>query len=323
MKKRLFLSIIFASVLVLAACSSEETTTPAESNTNSEVEAKEEIFGAKSDYPNADLLVDMAWVEENLNNPNVRFVDLRAEGYEGGHIPGAVHTTWQDLNDPDLPVDGVLANKELFEQLMGELGISNDTLVIAYDNGDSLAAARLFYALEYYGHEQVKILNGGFTSWLTAGKGIESEPSEVEVASFIATINENLAVDKEFVLEHLENKSCVILDARSPKEYSGEDVRAERGGHIPSAVNLNWTEAIEERDGIPTFKSKEELEVLFAAVGVDREKMIIPYCQTNVRGAHTYFVLRLLGFEDIRPYEGSWSEWGNDEGTPIINNQEK
>ncbi|WNF38630.1 sulfurtransferase [Bacillaceae bacterium IKA-2] len=314
MKKGLLLSILLGSALVFTACSSEEIAT----ETDVEIEGSE----VNSDYPNADLLVDVDWVEENLTNQDVRFVDLRAEGFEGGHIPGAVHVTWQDLNDPDASVGGVLANEDLFEALMGELGINNDTLVIAYDDGNSMAAARLFYALEYYGHEQVKILNGGFTAWLTSGKDITTEAKEVEMASFTAEVNENLAVDMDFVIANLENDNCVILDARSPDEHSGEDIRAERGGHIPSSVNVDWTEANQVIDGVPSFKSKEDLEELFGAAGVDREKMIIPYCQTNVRGAHSYFVLRLLGFEDVRPYEGSWSEWGNEESAPITNSEE-
>lgn len=308
MKKIFILTLtMIVGTLLFAACSNE--------NTETEIADNGDPF---ANYPNAHLLVDVDWLEENLTNENIQIVDMRSEGYEGGHIPGAVPLTWQELNDPNHEISGMILPQEEFEQLMGQLGISNDTTVVAYDEGMSMAAARLFFALEYYGHANVKVLHGGFTAWLTEGKELSTDGPEVEPGTFTATANENLVVTKEFVLDHLDHEDYVILDVRSPEEYSGEDVRAERGGHIPNAVNLNWTETMETNE-YPIFKPYEELASQFASVGVEADsgKTILPYCQTNARGAHTYFTLRLLGFEDVNPYEGSWAEWGNHPETPI------
>lgn len=314
MKKSIFklLIVIGFLAIILAGCGAQEENV---SSTKEEKETK--VTETENSYPNGDLLVDVEWVKNNLDNENVRFVDMRAEGYEGGHIPGAVNITWQEMNDPENPVKGFLAPPDPFTTLMQDLGINEDTTVVAYDDGSSLSAARLFYALEYYGHDNVKILNGGITGWLSAGEEVSTDEVVVEKGNFKAAQQENLVTRKDFLVNNLDNQNLVILDVRSPEEYNGEDVRSDRGGHIPNAVNLNWTNAITEKDGVPTFKSAEELKKQFENIGVKKDKTIVPYCQTNVRGAHTYFALRLLGYEKISPYEGSWSEWGNDPSLPI------
>ncbi|MCP8616265.1 sulfurtransferase [Salirhabdus salicampi] len=298
-KLGVLLSIILSISLI--ACSQQETSKEGDSNNNKE----------ETTYPNAELLVDTEWVVENLNDENVHFVDMRAEGYEGGHIPGAANITWPEIADPDNEFDGVLLPPEGFATKMQEIGINvNDTIVI-YDDGSSLSAARLFYALEYYGHQDVKIYNGGFTAWLHSGNDVSTETPEIVVGDFEPTANEDLACDIGGIKEAIEDENIVILDTRSEGEYNGEDVRAERGGHVPNAVHIEWSEAITEVDGVPTFKSFEDLTELYESKGVTKDKTVIPYCQTNVRGAHTYFTLRLLGYDSIMPYEGSWAEYGN------------
>ncbi|MDC3414715.1 sulfurtransferase [Aquibacillus sp. 3ASR75-11] len=307
--------IVFSFIgFILAGCSStsESDTTSADKD-NGEQESSSE----QAAYPNDDLLVDIEWVKENLDNENVRFVDMRGDDYEGGHIPGAVSATWQDVNDPNNPVEGFLLPADPFSSFIQELGINEDTTVVAYDAGNSMSAARLFYALEYYGKENVKILNGGFTAWLNAGEEVSTEAPTIEKGNFIAEAQKQLVSTKEEVESKIDKEDTVLLDVRSPEEYSGDDVRADRGGHIPNAINLEWTTAMTEKDGVPVFKSSEELANQFEETGVAQDKTIVPYCQTNARGAHTYFVLRLMGYDQVKPYEGSWAEWGNDPNTPI------
>jgi thiosulfate/3-mercaptopyruvate sulfurtransferase len=307
LKRRLlyFTAIIF--LITIIGCSQEQTGTTNHTENND----------TEANYPNADLLVDTAWVAEHLSDENVQYVDLRGEGYEGGHIPGASHITWQELADPESPYDGVLLPAEPFAALMQEIGIEQDETVVIYDEGSSLSAARLFYALEYFGHQNVRIYNGGFTAWLNAGEEVSTDTPEIAVGDFVATANQEKVCDLNTLKASIDDKNVVILDARSQEEYTGEKVRAERGGHVPNAVHIEWSEAITEVDGVPTFKSFNELTALYEEKGVTKDKTIVPYCQTNVRGAHTYFTLRLLGYDSIKPYEGSWAEYGNVETTKI------
>lgn len=308
--KKILSSIVVLSGLLIA-CNNDPSVEEVE-------EAADDITAGgvvdASEYENGDLLVSTDWLEED--NGDVVVVDVRREGYEDGHIPGAVSVEPDKLNDPDNPVDGVLPPEEGFEALMQEIGVNEETTVVAYDDGDSLWASRLFYALELYGHEDVRILNGGYTAWLNDGKEVSTEAPDPEQGNFTARLNPELQSSREDVDANIGNEATVFLDARSEGEYSGEDVRAERGGHIPGAPHLEWSDAVSD-DGVPYFKSAEELEEQFAAAGVDRDKTIIPYCQTNVRGAHSYFSLRLLGFDDVKPYEGSWAEYGNDPDAEI------
>ena len=268
-------------------------------------------------YVNAELLVDTAWVAEHVEDDGVQFVDLRREGYEGGHIPGATHFSTSKITDSEAEYDGILVESEPFAQAMRELGIDQDETVVIYDDGSSLSAARLFYALEYYGHQNVKIYNGGFTAWLNAGEEVSTEAPEIVTGDFVATANQEKVCDLGTLQASLDDENIVILDTRSVEEFTGEEVRAERGGHVPNAIHIEWSEAITEVDGVPTFKSAEELTALYEENGVTKDKTIIPYCQTNVRGAHTYFTLRLLGYDSIKPYEGSWAEYGNVATTTI------
>ena len=298
MKKLYF---IFTTILmVITGCSSDQ------------VDKKDNA------YPNADLLINTEWVKNHLSDPNVIVIDTRNEGYEGGHIPGAVHITWKELTDPQYPVEGYLVNSEKFTEKMQTLGINQNSTVVVYDDGSSLAASRLFYALEYYGHKNVKVVNGGFTAWLNKGYNISTNEPDPTTGNFVASVNEQLFSTKDEIEKNLNKENVVILDVRSKQEYTGKDVRAKRGGHIPNAVHLEWNEAITtNEDGVPVFKSYQVLKEQFENKGIHKEMTVIPYCQTNVRGAHTYFTLRLLGYENISPYEGSWSEWGNATETSI------
>lgn len=309
---RIVKHLLLFSTIFLVACSNDDPSVEEVDQTANEL-SEGEVVDA-TEYENGHLLVDGDWLEENKED--VVVIDVRSEGYDGGHIPGAIHFNPDNLSDPDNPVGGVLPDEEKFQQLMRSAGINDDSTVVVYDGGNSLWSARLFYGLELYGHEDVRILNGGFTAWLSDEKEISTEEPSVEEGSFTATLNPALQSSQEDVENQIGNEETVLLDTRSEGEYDGSEVRAERGGHIPGAPNLEWSEAVAS-DGVPYFKDPEVLEKQFAAIGVDRDKTIIPYCQTNVRGAHSYFSLRLLGFNDIKPYEGSWSEYGNDPDVEI------
>ncbi|MEQ6390783.1 sulfurtransferase [Bacillaceae bacterium S4-13-58] len=308
MKKLVLLLILSIS---LFGCAQDDASSNANENTNNE--------SSVSGYENAELLVDTEWVVNHSDDENVQFVDMRSEGFEGGHIPGATNITGQEIVDPEAEYDGVLMQADDFAAKMQEIGVDQGETIVAYDDGSSLSAARLFYALEYYGHENVKIYNGGFTAWLQSGNEVSTEEPNVQTGNFVATANEDKVCDLETIQAATDDENVIILDARSEAEFTGEEVRAERGGHIPNAVHIEWSQAITEKDGVPTFKSAEELTTLYEGKGVTKDKTIIPYCQTNVRGAHTYFTLRLLGYDSIKPYEGSWAEYGNVDSTTIEN----
>ncbi len=297
--RKLVLTILLSAalLLILAACGNDK----------------------EVNYPNAHLLVDVKWLEENINNDNLVIIDARGgTAYEDGHIPGAVRVG--SINDSDNEVNGFLLNADSFGELLrNAAGLNQDSTVVVYDGGNALWASRFFYALEYYGfYDQVKVLDGGFPAWLTAGKDVSFEAPEVTPGNFIAVANQNLVTSREDVTSNLGEENFIFLDARSEGEYKGEDVRAARGGHIPGAVHQEWSDVIvENEEGLSVFMTFKDLKASFERIGVVEGKTVVPYCQTNVRGAHTYFALRLLGYSDIRPYEGSWAEWGNIEDTPI------
>lgn len=270
-------------------------------------------------YPNATLLADALWLQDYLHREDFRIVDMRPEGFEEGHIPGSVNIQGAGaLVDGDHSVANFLIPAGRFETMMSKYGIGNDHTVIIYDDGNSLHASRLFYALELYGHENVKILNGGFAAWKDVNGEITTEMLPVEQAAFHAGAGEGLICDLAYVRENIGNENVVFYDARSREEFEGTVVRAERGGHIPGAVHLEWSESIRD-EGVPYFKSATELHTMLAEKGITPDKEIIPHCQSNVRGSHVYFMLRLMGYDSVRPYEGSWSEYGNTEGVSVEN----
>ena len=189
-------------------------------------------------------------------------------------------------------------------------GISSGDSVVIYDNARSLWAARLFWTLEYLGHDKVSILDGGLGKWTGDGLHLETDAKPVSAGSFYAKVQEDRLVDVAEIVSNIDE--IFIIDTRSPAEYAGKDVRAARGGHIPGAVNINWIFNITE-DETPTFLPLTELGEFYDSYGVDESRQIVTLCQTGVRGAHTYFALRFLGYKNVALYDGSWAEWGNSE----------
>jgi thiosulfate/3-mercaptopyruvate sulfurtransferase len=273
--------------------------------------------GDLTDYPNAHLLISSEKLSEMLESEEVLLIDARAE-MEEGVIPGAIHfPAISKLTDPDHPIEHYLVGPDRFQELMRESGLNNDSRVVIYDEGNSLAAARLFYALDYFGfNSDVSILNGGLEGWKEQGYTLSEEPASPGTGDFQVQIQENLACDYAYIVEAAQSDDKIVFDARSRDEFTGEDERAAASGHIPNAVHLEWSNVLEQ-EGVPYFLTASEIQSQYDEVGITPDKEVIPHCHTNVRGSHAYFTLRLMGYDSVRPYEGSWADYGNREGAPV------
>ncbi len=272
---------------------------------------------ATAGYANPQLLIETDALAKRLGEAGLRLVDIRtSEEYASGHIPGAVHLSWQALDDLKANKQGLPITKERAEELFGGLGIGEGTAVVAYDGPKTpFGAARLFFVLEFFGHDKVQVLNGGFAKWTKEGRPVSTEAPTAVKAVFVARPRAELLATAGEVRSRLGDAKVCLLDARSGKEYSGEDQRAMRGGRIPGAVNVDYLSTIRQDDH--TFKSAEDLRRIFEAAGTTQNRETITYCQTGARAAHDYFVLRLLGYQKLKTYDGSWAEWGNSEELPV------
>ena len=273
----------------------------------------------------ADVLVTTEWLAAHLSDDNlvVAEVDENPDLYEDGHIAGAVKLHWRD--DLQDPIERDIIEKSDFERLMGSRGIGNDTSVVLYGDKNNWFAAYAYWYLKIYGHADVRILDGGRQKWIDEGRDLTTdEPAPVPASYAAKDADESIRVRRDNVLQGLENGGGrALVDVRSPQEYSGELMAppgyeqegASRTGHIPSAQSIPWAQAVRD-DG--TFKSPDELRELYGAKGVTPEKEVLAYCRIGERSAHTWFVLReLLGYPDVKNYDGSWTEWGNLVDVPI------
>lgn len=270
-------------------------------------------------YANPELLVDTAWIQEHSDDPNVRLIDVtgNADAYAEGHIPGAVYVNvGAQMTNPDDSTQGQIMTQDALSELLSSLGVTPETTVVFYDANNNLLAARAFWVLKYYQHADVRIYDGGTKTWQADGQALVTDEVAVSPTEYVAQ-EPDLAIrtTTEYVLEKLDDENVVMCDTRNGEEYAGTDVRAARGGHVPGAINVDWTAAVDE-DG--TFKDAQTLYDIYTSAGFDPDKEIITYCQTGVRGAHTWFVLsELLGFPNVRNYDGSWAEYGNLPDAPI------
>jgi thiosulfate/3-mercaptopyruvate sulfurtransferase len=275
-------------------------------------------------YKHPEALVDANWVEAHLDDPNVRLleVDVNTRSYDEGHIRGAVGLNWQtQLQDRIVRAP---VSKEQLEELLSEAGVSNDTTIVLYGDNNNWFAAWAFWILKYYGHEDVRLLDGGRVKWLADNREVTTEvPSYARTSYQAQQSREELRAYRDQILVLLGKDGFGLVDVRSPGEYSGELLApanipqegAQRGGHIPGAKSIPWATAVRE-DG--TFKSAAELQEIYGGKEITPEKEVIAYCRIGERSSHTWFVLNyLLGYPNVRNYDGSWTEWGSLIGAPI------
>lgn len=298
--------------------------------------------GLAGSYPNANILVETDWLVLHLQDTDLRIVDMQEskEAFLQEHITGAVYVDldgivsaikgvskkinlWPGTKEPEKiaeycaswgPDTGDL-DVELLEEQVRKAGIGKDTMVVVYDDAGGLYSAQLFWALEMLGHSKIALLNGGITKWKRENLPLSRDVSRVEPGSFKAHIKPEDATDAVWILKELQNPQVTLLDVRSRSEYLGTARMSKRAGHIPGAIHLEWNNTIDTLTD--TFKTQEELKSLLEGAGVTKDKTVVPYCQAGIRSAHTYFVLRLLGYDQVRLYYPSWSEWGNKDTLPV------
>lgn len=264
------------------------------------------------------LLVEPADVEAVMHDPDVLILDLSSqEAYLTQHIPNAVHLEFSKIVRPQPPAMALLPSEAQLSEVLSDHGLTPDKHVIAYDSDNNGRASRLLWTLEVLGHPHYSLLNGGLHAWTNAGHTVEVQRTDPQPTRYQASIRHPEALaDKEYVRSHLEDGATVVLDARSPAEFSGADRRAQRGGHIPGAVNLNWIELMDPQ-APPRLRPDEQLKPMLEQLGVTPDKEVITHCQTHHRSALTFVALKHLGYPRVRGYAGSWSEWGNDPDLPI------
>lgn len=277
-----------------------------------------------AEYAHPESLVSTDWVAEHGNDGNVRLieVDVDTAAYEQGHIAGAVGWNWQSQLQQSVRRDVI--SKEEMEGLLGAAGVGNDTTIVLYGDNNNWFAAWAFWQIRYYGHGDVKLMNGGRAKWEAEGRPMTTDvPAHAPAAYAASDPDESIRAYRDQVLAGVGGGNIALVDVRSPQEFSGELLApanlpqegSQRGGHIPGAANIPWAQAANE-DG--TFKSADELAELYGGKGVDGSKDTVAYCRIGERSSHTWFVLtQLLGYENVRNYDGSWTEWGSIVGAPI------
>jgi thiosulfate/3-mercaptopyruvate sulfurtransferase len=273
-------------------------------------------------YARPELLVEPDWLIDHLDDPGVRIIDCAVlEAYRRAHIPGAVHLPvhyyLKESGPPGTDHGTFVMPQAEFEALMGRLGVSNDTLVVPYDDNNALLAARMWWVLNYYGHPNVRVLNGGWHRWLTEGRPVTFHATRPAPATFVARPNPDLIADAEYLKAHIGDPSCQILDARTDEEWSGTNDRGNRRvGRVPGAKHLEWLNFVEKGD-LRRFLSAEEIDRLLAEAGFSRDRATITYCQGGIRAAHAAFAMTLVGYDNIRVYDGSMRDWANRDDTPL------
>lgn len=277
-----------------------------------------------NNYSHPEYLVETDWVAEHLDDPNVRIIESDEDAllYDMKHIPGAVRIDW--FTTLQHPVRRDFLTKEQFEEVCAQAGITNDMTLVFYGDKSNWFACYALWIFQYYGHDKLKIMNGGRAKWEQEGRPMTREVPTYQPTGYSAEEpDHSIRAWREQVFEQIE-AGKPLVDVRSPQEYSGELLSmpnypqegAQRGGHIPGAVSIPWSKAVNEADS--TFKSAEELRSLYEGKDITPDDEIIAYCRIGERSSHTWFVLKyLLGYPNVKNYDGSWTEWGNLVDAPI------
>jgi thiosulfate/3-mercaptopyruvate sulfurtransferase len=266
-------------------------------------------------YANPNLLWSVEGLKQHLNDAGLVILDLRPpEAYANEHIPAARSFDIFGISLIDTRPEPLAAFLWMMEHLIQAKGVNGDSTILIYDDIAGMRSARLFWFFEFFGHADVHVLNGGFNAWTAAGFPTTHEASIPKAGNFKMRQRLELLATVDDVQARLNSPGAVIVDTRSDGEYTGEIVRAARGGAIPGAVHLEWTNNLDAKG---FFKSAEELSALYASKNIRPDHEVIPHCQGAYRSAHTYLALRLIGYEHVRNYLGSWGEWGNRTDLPI------
>ncbi len=269
-------------------------------------------------YANPKAIVSVEWLNRHLGNKHIKIIEVGTENfYDTGHIQDALFVDWlRDISDPESSVPNMVAPKERIEALLQRLGVKSDDAIIVYDGFGNVFAGRMFWVLKYYGHKDVRLLDGGKITWKKRGFELSKDRPYVKPTDYrIKKVEDRYRVTIDFVKKNLKNPASVLVDARPRDQYEGKDVRAKRGGHIPGAKNVFWKLTL-NKDG--TIKDAKALRELYGEMGVTQDKKVIAYCHSGVYSAYTWFVLKeLLGYRDVTLYDGSWLEWGNRDDTPV------
>ena len=267
------------------------------------------------DYANPHLLWSVDELKSRLHDPMLVLMDMRPpEAYSNSHIPGALSFDIFGLSLIDTRPEALNAFLWVIEHLIRAKGVNADSTVVVYDDIAGMRSARLFWFLEFFGHDDAHMLNGGFNAWLAEGLPATHEASIPKAGNFKVKPRRERLATVDDLSANLNKSSAVIVDTRSDGEYTGQTVRAARGGAIPGAVHLEWTRNLNDKG---FFKSADDLMKLYAEHNIGPDKEVIPHCQGGYRSAHTYLALRLIGYPKIRNYLGSWGEWGNRMDLPI------
>ena len=276
-------------------------------------------------YKHPETLVETGWVNEHLNDNTIRIAEVDYDptaNYNLGHLPGSVLLDWKkDMNDP---IARDIVGKQQLEDVLGKVGVTPETKLVLYGDFNNWFAAFAYWILTYYGVPNIVLMNGGRKKWISEDRLVTKEvPKFTPTAFKVRTQNEDIRTYLDYVKQSLKQPKKILVDVRSPAEFTGEitappeypNEHAQRGGHIPYAINIPWSQAVKE-DG--TFKSEEELAKLYQNKGVTPDKEVITYCRIGERSSFTWFVLKyLLGYPNVKNYDGSWSEWGNMVRNPI------
>ncbi|OFZ84914.1 MAG: hypothetical protein A2W21_08055 [Betaproteobacteria bacterium RBG_16_66_20] len=270
-------------------------------------------------YARPELLVETEQLAKLLGQPNVRVVDtVDPASYQRAHIPGAVNVFYLDVAKLEArKKNGHPLSEAEAEKIFGEAGIDAGTQVVVYDGGEGPFASGVWFALDFFGHKQVRVLNGGFRKWLKEGRPVTQDAPTVEKKKFAAKPGPEKVATRDWIEKNLRNKEVVFVDTRSFNEYIGKDVRpgASRGGHLPGAVHIEWTKF---SDKLATFKSAEQIEAVLKQRGITKATKVVTYCQTGIgRSTDMALAMKLIGWDNVVEYTGSWEEWSSDPRLPI------